>query len=593
MYPALALLALWPSHAVASPRSLAGADGGGDPCEGGRISNIFIDNHSIFDTSDPDLDPRFGLAYRAANALHFRTRQDVIRRELLFETGDCYDRYLAEESERLLRRMNFLSSVDIFPVEQEDGSVHVVVDTQDEWSTRVDLRARLRDGRLALDGIGVEESNLAGTGQSLGFHYRQDDYTREFGVRFMTPQLAASRWHLTTEVGRSRAGTTVVQSVAYPFVGEVGRWGAEQRLHSVDRHFGLVVDDTTRLLLPVRDQGVEVAVLRRLGHRGNLTLFGMALRYRSVTFPGAANSVLMTGRGSGSDGPTSDPELVDPLAGQLNEVENLRLSFLIGQRIIRWTRRRGLDSMRGLQDVRLGAEVELALGRSLPAFARDDDLSVTATLYTGIPADRLLLITRARVDARRNFDTTVDSDEWEDVLVEGEILGYYRSTATARHTLVARASGVGGWQTRTPFQLTLGGENALRGYPWERFPGGQRLILTLEDRIYFGWPFPDVLDLGGTLFVEAGRGWAAGVPFGVDTGWRSTIGAGLRGSFPAGGRTTYRLDLARPVGDPHDRGLQLILSVGESLGASTRFGDPQLLRSRIVGVGGQVFGFPE
>ena len=51
-------------------------------CAEGRISSVFVDNHSVFDLSDPDLNMRFGWAYRLANRLHPATRQSVIRREL-------------------------------------------------------------------------------------------------------------------------------------------------------------------------------------------------------------------------------------------------------------------------------------------------------------------------------------------------------------------------------------------------------------------------------------------------------------------------------------------------------------------------------
>src|SRR5690606_14823480 len=85
-----------------------------DSSELGRISYVFIDNNSTFDTSDTGLDSRFGWAYRAANALHIPTREWVIRRELLFAPGSCYDPFLLEESERLLRSYGFLSRVDVF-----------------------------------------------------------------------------------------------------------------------------------------------------------------------------------------------------------------------------------------------------------------------------------------------------------------------------------------------------------------------------------------------------------------------------------------------------------------------------------------------
>lgn len=92
------------------------------PCATGPISHIFIDNHSVFDTSDPDLSPRFGWAYRTANKLHIRTREHTILRELLFDPGDCYDPFMISETERLLRSYRFLARVDVFGVPQPDGS---------------------------------------------------------------------------------------------------------------------------------------------------------------------------------------------------------------------------------------------------------------------------------------------------------------------------------------------------------------------------------------------------------------------------------------------------------------------------------------
>jgi hypothetical protein len=70
-------------------------------------------------------------------------------------------------------------------------------------------------------------------------------------------------------------------------------------------------------------------------------------------------------------------------------------------------------------------------------------------------------------------------------------------------------AGAGAWQTRTPFQLTLGGDRNLRGYRYDRFPGGRRLVLNLEDRIYFGSP-RELFDWGATIFVDAGFHVTAG-----------------------------------------------------------------------------------
>jgi hemolysin activation/secretion protein len=159
--------------------------------------------------------------------------------------------------------------------------------------------------------------------------------------------------------------------------------------------------------------------------------------------------------------------------------------------------------------------------------------------------------------------------------------------------LLLRAAGAAGWNTVTPFQLTLGGDRGLRGYHPERLPGGRRAVVTLEDRFYFGWPFRALFDLGSSAFMDVGRMWPGDVPYGSDSGWRASGGLGLRMSFPAGSRNTYRIDLAVPLDRPiRAQDARLIISIGEILGLTARFGDSQVFRSRQPGVSGELFNFP-
>jgi outer membrane protein assembly factor BamA len=198
-----------------------------------------------------------------------------------------------------------------------------------------------------------------------------------------------------------------------------------------------------------------------------------------------------------------------------------------------------------------------------------------------------------RQDARRDFHARTAGSEWKDLYGEGEVLAYVKPPVFPNHTLVLRAAGAGGWTTTTPFQLTLGGDRALRGYDPERLPGGRRMVFTAEDRYYFGWPFKEVFDLGGSAFVDLGRIWPGDVPYGVDSGWRASGGVGLRGSFPAGSHNTYRADIAFPiVSGASLRDVRFILSIGEILGLTSSFGDPQIYRSRQAGVSGELFSFP-
>jgi hypothetical protein len=554
---------------------------------------VVVDNASIFDDDDPGLPDRLRWAYRAANALHVRTRESVIRRELLFEEGDCLDPFLLAESERLLRGYGFLSRAEITALPRGDGTHDVIVDTQDDWSTRVDLRLRVDEG-LRLEGVSLNEENLLGTGQRLGVFFFEREVTREYGLQFATPQLARTRWDLTAAAGRTRPGTFVREEIAYPFVGEVSRWGGRQAFSRNDRYFNYITGDdpsldASHVLLPVREKRFDLAVVRRIGERGNMALLGAGVSYQQLAYPGG---VEVAPGGDFDNRSPADSQQTSAVAMQRDEVNNIRLSVLLGHRNVWWVERRGLDALRGLQDVKLGAEAGLALGRSLPTFEADDDLAVTFTVYTGFTAGDALFVGRARGDVRRDLAAPAGSEEWEDLYADGEVLAYWQPGGGPRHTVVFRAAGLGAWNTRTPFQLTLGGERAMRGYHSERFPGGRRATLSLEHRFYAGWPFGQLADLGTTVFADVGRVWPGDVPFGTDSGWRSNVGVGLRGSFPAGSRKTYRIDFAWPL----DRGtglgdVRIRFSVGEPLGLVVREPDLQLMRSRPEGVGGSLFQF--
>ena len=137
----------------------------------------------------------------------------------------------------------------------------------------------------------------------------------------------------------------------------------------------------------------------------------------------------------------------------------------------------------------------------------------------------------------------------------------------------------------TPYQLTLGGRSSLRGYHEESFPGAHRIILTLEDRILLPSPAPELADLGVAAFVDVGRMWAGDVPFGVDSDWIGTLGAGFRIGLPPGTENVFRIDLAMPFGRKAQiKDLIVRVSLQELLGIFPGLRDRQLMRSLRSGV---------
>jgi hypothetical protein len=194
------------------------------------------------------------------------------------------------------------------------------------------------------------------------------------------------------------------------------------------------------------------------------------------------------------------------------------------------------------------------------------------------------------LEGRRIFSGGVLPKGWNDIIGEALLLFYWQPPGLDRHTFFTRFEASGGWRLDQPFQLTLGGPSALRGYDDPHFPAAQRLIVNLEDRIYLGWPLPELFDFGLTVFADVGRGWAGEVPLALDSGWRGTAGAGLRFGFPAGTRGGVRVDAAFPWGpdtDPSD--VIFRMGIREPLGLILGFDNRQLARSRRVNVGPDLF----
>lgn len=563
-----------------------------EACPDGRISFVFIDNNSIFDAADPDLDARFRWAYQTVNKLHIRTQQWVIRRELLFRPGDCYDPFVLAESERVLRGYPFLATVDIYGVPQTDGTHHVIVDTHDDWSTRFDVRFKFSGGTF-IDGARLTERNFLGMGQTLGLFWQERDVTRDYGLTYWAPQLGRSRWDFAAALGRTRAGTRAYQRIGYPFVGELGHWAGRESFLRDEQFFDYILfDDRDRdsphIVVPARDQRFESSLLRRFGDRGRALLAGVGISSRQLDYSGPVD--IVPGDDFDERVP-ADSITAGPVQAQTALRDALRIHLLFGARDVRWIERRGLDGLRGAEDIRLGVEIGGDIGRSIPAYG-DDDVTLAGLLYAAAELGGSLFAIRGRVDALRNYGPLRAGSPWEDVFGSVEAFAYLRPSRESPGMLLLRMDASGGWNTRTPFQLTLGGYRGLRGYHRERYPGGRRLVLTVEERHYIGWPFGGLFDTGVALFADAGRIWRGDAPFGVDSGWRVTAGTGLRISFPAGGRSTLRVDLAWPVEQRTTLGdFRIRFSIDESFGVGSTGGDLQLDRSRPEGIAGDLFRF--
>ena len=572
----------------------------GQECPVGRISYIFIDNRSIFDTTEMDPDTPFFWAYRLANALHIRTREDFIRKELLFRTGDCLDPLRLSESERLLRSYRFIGQSDVFALPQPDGTQHVIVDTQDEWTTTVNLGFQIDEGP-EFTGVEVAEENLLGLGIGVRFFFKQKREQRDLGVEVETPRLFNTRWDSRLSGGKTRSGQFFEESLYYPFLGEIGRFGARQNYVWRETLFSYVLSEDpeySHLLVPYLDDRWDLVVGGRLGNPGNLAVFGGGLSRESVRFRSFPEDLELVRNKDYSQTEPADEEWVDAVLPQAQDRTAHRVNFFLGQRSLTFVQRRGLDALRGIQDVQVGTEVFVGIGRTLEVKGKGgeplpDDIHTQISLFAGGVRDEWTINAQLNAEARQVDAGAGQSGRWEDIFAEADAYFYWQPKGASNHTLLFRLSAAGGWSVQSPFQLTLGGKQAVRGYSDEAFPGGQRVVMSFEDRVYLPWPAPDLFDFGLSLFMDMGHMQPGDVPFGVDSGWRTAIGAGIRFGLPPGTGNIARIDLAMPVGPKAQlKDLVLRIELQEVLGLLPGLRDDQLVRSLRTGVRPTVITLP-
>lgn len=566
-------------------------------CETGRITQVTIDNESIFATGEMDEDASFRWAYRLANRLHIETRESFIRNELLFREGDCFDPLLLTESERILRNYGFIARIEIGATALPDGSYRVHVATRDEWTTKVSVEVAFENG-LKFEGAEVTEENLAGQGILTSLYYRERREQQDLGLILRTPRLAGTRTNGSLSFGRTRVGTFFSQGLSYPFVGEVGRASAQESYSRRETLFpyALEVDgQASHILLPYEEEAIEATAALRLGEPGNLTVFGMGFLRESMAFSGFPGDTEVAVGGDFSETrPATDAEAA-AVAPHVRPLSIFRVNFLAGQRNVRFIQRRGLDALEGIQDVRLGTEVSVTVGRALGdlgsgARAAPDDLYTRLYGFGGWAPGDWTVALNTTVEGRVVFpDGSAGASQttMRDLLGEADLYVYWqRGGATAGRTVFGRISGAGGWSVRRPFQLSLGGRAGVRGYREREFPGARRVVLTVEDRRSYDWPAPQLFDFGTSAILDVGRVWAGDVPFGRTSAWQASVGAGLRVGFPTGSRGVLRADLHLPVTGPDAWTSPVFrVSLQEVVGLIRGFGDEEVIRSRRPGVG--------
>jgi hypothetical protein len=505
-----------------------------------------------------------------ANSLHWRTRPETIRRELLFTEGDPCDPRRLAESERLLRAQTYIRSARVTSTGAQGGGVDIAVETRDDWSLR--SAARIESGG-AVKRFRLSEESVLGRGIRVQVGYNNLGRSPGFEVGVLDHQFLG-RHDAELVAGRSSAGPVAEQSILRPFASEFDRRAWRESYRYRKEPFPLVSPVLGTVAQPVVSFGGDLGVAWRVGEPGQLLVLGAVLSGERLYVEGSPLAPL-----------AADDSLAQAaLAGRYTERRRVRVHLLVGARHLRFTSHGGVDGVNAIEDIREGVEAGVVVGGSpLGAGGLQRDWFASVEGYYGAALDsRTLAFARGKWEGRY----LRDPGRWDGVLASGELFMY--NAVSARGMVVVGLSGAGGWHSSTPFQLLLGGSNGIRGYGYTGLPVGRRVVVQGEHRYFVGTAFGAV-DVGTVAFVDIGRGWAGDAAFGENTGLVGAIGGGLRLAFPSGSRLTYRLDLAIPL----SRGLGPEFRFGLHQQFGVLRGEPDdVARSRELISSVTVFNFP-
>ncbi|MDH3267020.1 MAG: hypothetical protein OEM25_08650, partial [Gammaproteobacteria bacterium] len=181
--------------------------------DGAIVGEIRLEKSDVFNLSDP---AENNWLFRLANRLHIVTKDQVISKQLLLQSGDNYTARLVDESERILRKNSYLFDARIKPTMVEAGVVDLTVHTRDVWTLNPDISLS-RSGGENRTKIGLEDTNLLGRGQLLRVARVENVDRIEKSFEFADRHLGSSWVDASLKIADNSDGKLNWLSVQRPF----------------------------------------------------------------------------------------------------------------------------------------------------------------------------------------------------------------------------------------------------------------------------------------------------------------------------------------------------------------------------------------
>ena len=483
------------------------------------IREIKITRLNVFDR---ELENKNNFIFSLANKIHVVTRDNVIRREMLMRSGDEFTQAELDESVRNIRNLSFIGEAEAEITEVGADSVDIEIITEDLWTTVAGLSSEGGGGLYSFT-IYADEKNIAGMGMGIETEARfSSDDNDGFSIIAYDPRFFGTRNRLTLYFSDLEFQDSRYVSLSKPF-------------YSTDtRYTYSFVYDNESIITRLFSRGYEVYRYKNdyVGFSfGAGRAFGRYTRFEPyINYVYAKNDYSLN---YGYDDIGIVPE-DETFSGPG-----------IGFRLMthRYVTAQYLDEFGTIEDLKEHATLQTSIAWSGNTF--------DATRNSALASIEIGFFKQTSEHLYAGFKNTYSS-YYDGNMNRDRIFNTMRGVVyvkpTEYHILAVRAIAQYAWRQNRTYQLTLGGDNGLRGYP-DRYLNGTRRFLSNVEYRYFTPIKVLTVGLGGAVFFDAGNIWGRNENIDI-ADIKTDAGIGLRfGLTKSSTARIIRVDLARALSE--------------------------------------------
>ncbi|HVU52472.1 MAG TPA: BamA/TamA family outer membrane protein [Polyangia bacterium] len=525
---------------------------------GKTIGTIYVVNQDVFSRRD--------WYFQLLNIFHRTTRENILRRELLFKPGQPYDQALIEETTRNLQTPASLVLATGQPVPQPElssvvaivpivpllagrpGTVDVLVVTRDVWSLRLNTTFEFQQNTLSYLDTSLSENNLFGWRKYLSVGYTLDLGQYAVGPEYLDPNILGTRLQLyanaTANYTRGTShyeGNDELFALVYPLYALASRWGAGLSFAHEDLVQRQFLGDA---VAPVPLLADPTTTLPDIYRRRAFIVDGNATRsWRSAVIQRLTLGYHFDDRRSlpleGFDYGGATPAQIQELLAEYAPISEVRSEPYVGYSLFtpRYGIYRDLNTFDLRENRQLGPAVSLVAAYGSPELGADVrafPLSGAASWTIG--PDGSLASASLAGGLRLRDGQAIDK------VLQAKL--YFASPVMRRLLRVVASTEADAYRDDTlRRRYFLGGDSGLRGYAIGALQGPTQLLGHLELRT-------TALAItsqrvGALLFEDVGS--AAATFSSAARGLLADVGVGLRWLIPQLNSTVIRFDWALPL----------------------------------------------